>query len=265
MSRKVLMAIGAHADDIEFNAGGTICKYLDRGYELVYVLSTNNMAGKWSSLDRSGKRVSRDVPWYEIMPQRKKEAGNAAAHFRTAAVHLNHPQRHYRNGNLEAVELRYGAPRPDCVPENIPSILTAHEDPASRKALAALIETHRPEAVLTHDTIQADMEHIGTSLLVAKTVRECGYGGMLLYWPSIDVPPCGEIYNSRQTYIDISDYYERKMEVLRIHACQIPTTEHFTFRPWENGLNCSHVEAFAIGQRGTGGAEFTEEILKHAF
>ena len=56
MSGKVSMAIGAHADDIEFNAGGTICKYQDRSYELVYVLSTNNMAGKGCSFHcRSGK------------------------------------------------------------------------------------------------------------------------------------------------------------------------------------------------------------------
>ena len=44
MSRKVLMAIGAHADDIEFNAGGTLFKYLEKGYEVVYILSTNNIS-----------------------------------------------------------------------------------------------------------------------------------------------------------------------------------------------------------------------------
>lgn len=258
------MAIGAHADDIEFNAGGTICKYLERGYELVYVMSTNNMAGSWNLLDENGKRIVREVSWREIFPQRKLEAENAARYFGTSAIHLNHPQRCFRNEALEKIELRYGAERPDCVPENVPTILTAHEDPASRKALAELIRRHEPEAILTHDSIQRDMEHIGTSLLVTRTVREYGFGGLLLLWPSIDEPFCGEIYNSRQTYIDISDYYGKKMESLRIHGCQIPTTEHFTFRPWEKGLPCRHVEVFAIARRGDGGNEFTREILDHA-
>lgn len=264
MSRKILMAVGAHADDIEFNAGGTICKYLELGYELVYVLSTNNMSGSWSSLDKNGKRVSRTVPWFEIYPQRKLEAENAAVHFGTHAIHLNHPQRHYWNETLEKIELRYGMRRPDCVPENIPSILTAHEDPEARRVLAALIEQYQPEAILTHDSIQCDMEHIGTSLLVTRTVRECGYEGTLLLWPSIDEPFCGEIYNSRQTYIDISGYYEKKMDALRIHACQVPTTDSFTFRPWEKGLDCDHVEVFAIVLRGKSGADFSGEIFSHA-
>jgi len=29
------MAVGAHADDIEFNAGGTLSKYHQAGYEIL--------------------------------------------------------------------------------------------------------------------------------------------------------------------------------------------------------------------------------------
>ena len=265
MSRKILMAVGAHADDIEFGAGGTISKYLEKGYSLVYVLSTDNMSGNWSSLDCAGKLSSRPVSWREIYPQRKLEAGRAAEHFGTHAIHLNHPQRHYLNENLEKVELRWGAPRPECVPENVPSILTAHEDPASISVLARLIEEHQPEAVLTHDLIQSDMEHVGTSLLVTKAARRAKYDGWLLLWPSVNETDCGEIYASRQTYIDISACYEKKMEALRIHACQIPTTKHFTFRQFESGTGCAHVEAFAIakGPESDTPFEFTQEILKN--
>ncbi len=266
MSRKILMAVGAHADDIEFGAGGTVSKYLEKGYSLVYVMSTNNMSGNWSSLDRNGKRVSGTVSWREIYPRRKLEAEAAAVHFGTRAIHLNHPQRHYWNEKLENVELRWGAPRPECVPENVPSILTAHEDPASVSALVHLIEEHQPEAVLTHDPIQRDTEHVGTSLLVTKAARRARYDGWLLLWPSVDEPDCGEIYNSRRTYIDISAYYEKKREALRIHSCQVPTTEHFTFRPFEAGTGCAHVEAFAIVKRPPepdNQTEFSQEILKN--
>lgn len=69
---KCIMAVYSHADDIECNAGGTILKYLAKGYHLIYVMSTNNMSGCWNSLDADGNICSRKVPWYEIMPQRKR-------------------------------------------------------------------------------------------------------------------------------------------------------------------------------------------------
>nr|MBC8228344.1 PIG-L family deacetylase [bacterium] len=38
--KKIIMAIGAHADDVEIRAGGTLAKYHEMGYEVVYVLTT---------------------------------------------------------------------------------------------------------------------------------------------------------------------------------------------------------------------------------
>jgi len=43
--KSTIMAIGAHADDVEIRAGGTLAKYHGMGYEVVYVLATNNTAG----------------------------------------------------------------------------------------------------------------------------------------------------------------------------------------------------------------------------
>lgn len=68
------MAIGAHADDIELNVGGTLAKYREMGYDVVYVMSTNNMSGGWSKLRPDGIRETRLPPFDEIMPQRKLEA-----------------------------------------------------------------------------------------------------------------------------------------------------------------------------------------------
>ena len=44
---RALMAVGAHADDIEINVGGTCLKYHELGYEIDYVMSTNNFSGDW--------------------------------------------------------------------------------------------------------------------------------------------------------------------------------------------------------------------------
>jgi LmbE family N-acetylglucosaminyl deacetylase len=78
MAKRVIMAVGAHADDIELNIGGTVLKYLERGYELVYVMSTNNMSGRWNHIRPDGVRDGRLPPYFEIQPQRKKEAAAAA-------------------------------------------------------------------------------------------------------------------------------------------------------------------------------------------
>ncbi len=257
------MAVGAHADDIEGNAGGTLLKYKKLGYEIIYVMSTNNMSGSWHSLDSTGKVVTRLVPWYEIMPQRKLEARKGADYFGAKLFHLDHPQRHYRDKNCVEHSLTYGAARPDCVGKNIPSILTAHESPEARKALADIINEFCPEVIMTHDTIQIDFEHIGTSLLVTKTIRECGYPGMVLLWPCVDATPYGNMYNRRQTFIDITDFYDEKFHTIRLHSCQMPTTAHLKLPEWNEGTGCQHVESFAILQEGRGSGAFQDEIIKN--
>ena len=160
MDEQTLMVIGAHADDIEFNFGGTALKYHEKfGYEIVYVMSTNNMSGSWNQVIDLEKRNteipeyllpriertnyanglcrSTVTPWYVEIAQRKKECADAARKlFDTVPIHLDHPQRHYTNGDLKKVELRYGTPRPDLIIEDVPSILTAHEDKSSVEGLA---------------------------------------------------------------------------------------------------------------------------------
>jgi hypothetical protein len=48
---KCIMVIGAHADDVESIAGGTLAQYIAMGYKGVYVGTINNLAG--CSLERT--------------------------------------------------------------------------------------------------------------------------------------------------------------------------------------------------------------------
>ena len=260
--QKRIMAIYSHADDIEGHAGGTILKYLARGYELIYVMSTNNMSGNWNTLDAAGNIVSRKVPWYEIMPQRKLEAAKAAERLHAVLIHLNHPQRGYWDKDLVRHASGHGTAPLNCVEPEC-TILNAHESPAARKQIADLIAEYQPEAVLTHDSIQLDMEHIGTSLLVTRSLKECGYKGMVLLSPCVDEPFCGNIYNCCQSWIDITGTYQGKMDLIAIHACQMPKVSHLTWRPWKIEEKCEHIEAFAVVQPGENGGEFRDEILAH--
>src|SRR6478609_5753285 len=56
--RKCIMVFGAHADDVDENAGGTLAKYVAMGYQGVYVGAINNLDG--CNLERT--------PWYDSGP-----------------------------------------------------------------------------------------------------------------------------------------------------------------------------------------------------
>ncbi len=293
MNKKSLMVIGAHADDIEFNFGGTALKCHDQfDYEIVYVMSTNNMSGSWNqhleenerknivpeellpvikrTEDHDAKTRTTFVPWYVIMPQRKKECEQAAREFfGTKPIHLNHPQRHYTNAKLEQVELRYGAPRPACITTNIPSILTAHEDKDSIERLASLIVEKNPEVIITHAPAEPCMEHLGTNLLVRKAFRkaqESGYDGSFICSLTISPMNVGAFFEMYDTFIDISGYYQKKLEAIITHSCQITTYSHLVLRDEKTGKRAGieYAEAFTIVELSNiRNGELTNELRRN--
>lgn len=268
MNQAKLMAIGAHADDIELNVGGSLCKYRELGYEVIYIMSTNNMSGCWKTLLPDGRKEVRKPPYNEMMPQRKKEAAAAAKFFGTVAIHLDHPQRHYTDKDGNNFQLRYGNPCPDCVAPDTPTILTAHEDKNAVQRLTDLILEYQPEAVITHGPAMVDMEHMGTALLVTKAYRkavEAGYNGMLLHWLDNNPTIFGDAFCQWDAVIDVSNYWEQKLEAIGKHACQMPDTSCLTFVPWGDTCGYKHAEAFTIGGQGKLSQEnspFYQEIIK---
>jgi len=228
MKKQKVMSIGAHADDVEIHTGGTLAKCHDQGYEIVYVQSTNNMSGGVSELQPDGSiKRWKETP-VPMMKRRKGECDAGAALLGTTPIHLDHPQRHYSGSNDEQIELRYGCELPEGVPENIPTILTAHEDQNSVQRVVDLILEHDPACILSHGVRTTSVEHVTTSLLVTKAywkVVDAGYRGALLHW--LEDPTSLGVANTQwDTYVDISDYLDRKMELIGKHACQMPTAHH---------------------------------------
>jgi LmbE family N-acetylglucosaminyl deacetylase len=76
--KKVIMAIGAHADDVEIRSGGTLAKYHKMGYEVVYVLTTNNTAGAHTSQTA-----------LEHATQRREEAREGAQILHTEPIYVS--------------------------------------------------------------------------------------------------------------------------------------------------------------------------------
>ncbi len=97
--RKCIMVFGAHADDVEALAGGTLAKYIAMGYEGIYVGAINNLAG--CSLERtpyfngapkfsiSNSPHKYPVGALETSQIREEEALEAAAVFGAKPVFLN--------------------------------------------------------------------------------------------------------------------------------------------------------------------------------
>lgn len=223
-----IMAVGAHADDIEIGVGGTLAKFHDQGYEIVYVMSTNNMSGSVSELQPDGSRKRWTETPIPMMTRRKRECDSAAALLDTKPIHLDHPQRHYNAPDGKQVELRYGCDLPEGVPADVPSILTAHEDAASRQRVVDLILEKDPACIFTHGPATTSVEHVTTSLLVTLSYWEAvdaGYKGALLHWRD-DHTSLGLANAKWETYIDITGYLDRKMELIGKHACQMPTAHY---------------------------------------
>jgi len=248
-----LMVIGAHADDNEISCGGTMLKYRDLGYDIIYVQSTNNMSGQWQELDDSGnKRLVAKAPPAEMQKRRQSECDAAAKVLDTTPIHLNHPQRHYNGPGEEQIKLTYGSDRPGIVPPNTPTILTAYEDAASVERLTKLILETDPEIIFTHGLAAGNIEHYATSLFVItaywKAVDQ-GYKGGLLTWYE-RILRLGASTCRWDTFIDYTPFLDRKMELIHCHYCQMPNAldpnfGHRRFANWYGNLcGCGAAEAF---------------------
>ena len=227
--KRRILAIGAHADDLEVNVGATLLKYYDLGYEIIYVMATNNMSGLVAELQDDGKVtyvVETPVP---MMARRKRECDDAARVLGTTPIHLDFPQRHYFTGNeRESLEACYGSTVPEGVPENVPTILTASDNADCVESVCNLILEKDPECILTHGPIQQNIEHFATSLLVTRAFWKAvdkGFEGGLLHWVEAHTLH-GDFYTRWETFVDGTGYHDRKMELLCLHRCQMPTAHY---------------------------------------
>lgn len=252
-----LMAVGAHADDIEIGVGGTLEKAFRNGYEIIYVMSTNNMSGAVATLGDDGKRTVMQEANTEMIHRRKRECADAAREWGTEPIHLDYPQRHYTDENLQRVDLRYGAPIPGCLTASVPTILTACEHAEEISRMADLILEKNPELVLTHPLATYNPEHFCTTLLVTNGYWEAvdrGYRGGLLYWIEHQTR-FGPAYHRWETFVDYSPYLDRKMELIGKHACQMPNAHLPTFghriasQEYGKACGCLAAECFIWARR----------------
>ena len=246
------MLFGAHADDIELQAAGTLLRLQERGYEAVYVMVTDNSSG--ALLDEDGAVMFRGPA--ETQGVRHAETRAAATLLGVDPVHLHFKQRHFHDPVTDSrVVVGSDEYKLRSLSTSREPIVIASTVPACVTDVADLIAVYEPEFVLTH-TLDVDPEHRSTCDLVYQAFKEAAerveLGSLYAWGPS----SAGEIIPVEpDTLIDISPYMEAKVEAFLKHRSQATEDRKRRIRrraeAWGAKLGVEHAEAFRAIIRGT--------------
>ena len=188
--RRVL-AVGAHPDDIEFGAGGTLARWAATGSRITMLIVTDGSKGTWD----------KDADPVALVAARAAEQEAAAQVLGAAAVeYLNHV-----DGELEyTMELR--------------------------KVMCEVIRRKRPEVVLSHDPwrrYQLHPDHRATGWAVMDGVIAARDH---LFYPEQQLaahrPEAVLLWSADEPdhYEDISAEFDVKVRALLCHSSQGTTT-----------------------------------------
>ena len=185
------LAIGAHPDDIEFGAGGTLAKWAAEGSEVTMLIVTDGSKGTWDP----------DIAPSALVATRKDEQLAAAHALGTAhVVHLDHV-----DGELQySMDLRAEMCRQIRLAR--PGVVLSH-DPWQRYQLHP---DHRATGLGVVDGVVAARDHL--------FFPEQGLGAhrpdALLLWSA----------DEQDHWEDIATTVDRKIEALLLHSSQGTTT-----------------------------------------
>lgn len=155
--RKCIMVFGAHADDVESLAGGTLAKYIADGYQGIYVGVVNNLAGcnleRTPYFDPPRFTVSNSPHAYpvgalETSQIREEEARQAAAVLGATPVFLHYVEPWFSMGRKQidyGTDLFY-----QYRPPGRPTISMATYLDEEVDFVVALLKKYQPEIVIIH-------------------------------------------------------------------------------------------------------------------
>jgi LmbE family N-acetylglucosaminyl deacetylase len=226
---KKAMVIMAHPDDAEFLCAGSVARWCDEGWEVYYVIATSG--------DKGGRDES--VSHQELAALREKEQRDAARVLGVSeCIFLG-----YADGFLEeSLELR--------------------------EQFVRLLRKYQPEVVVTWDGFRRGFNH-RDHRVVGRVVYDAIYPAArsLLFHPEHREEGLGPYRASElwlagaeepDHYVDITPYFDQKVEALRQHASQVgdrPRRDMLRgLRRWHRGLGkkagCRYAEAFRRVQFG---------------
>jgi LmbE family N-acetylglucosaminyl deacetylase len=220
-----LVAIGAHADDIELHAGGIAAAWAQSGRPVHFVMTTNNMSG---NLLPEGDPQGQP---YALGPQqtqaiRQREQAQAAAVIGASLRHLNFPQRHYWTGQgRRALDFNAAPHDPFVASSTRPPLLIAAQKDEAIDEVADLLVSLKPAAILTQTITDIDPEHHATASLVWQAYQRRAddlRGATLYFWAPGTSSMAGMLRQNFDCIVPVSaEQFERKMRMLNCHASQM--------------------------------------------
>jgi LmbE family N-acetylglucosaminyl deacetylase len=188
----LVLAIGAHPDDVEFTSGGTLARWIAEGWRACLVVCTDCSKGSHDpAIDPAA-----------LAAQRQEEQRAAATVMGVAEVEfLGHP-----DGELSRA--------PDLVAE-----------------LVGLIRRFRPQRLLTWDPwrryqLHPDHRVAGWAALDAVLAA----GNPHYYHGLLDAHQVQEVYlfgaEEPDVWVDITTTMEQKLEAVACHGSQVEKTPH---------------------------------------
>ena len=242
--KKTIMFFGAHADDMEIRAAGTMRKFVEEGYEAVSVMMTNNLLGAYPD-EKSDKYLDALGP-AETQEIRHREAREAADLLGVKLVFLDFKEGAYFNGTKV---VRFGTEDYDA--RNTigrEPLIVAQCLPHCIADTAKVLVEHSPEIVIAHNIANGNPEHCAAAHLTHSAFRQAaGKAGLKELWMTCRVQsPSDILFLSPDALVDITKYHEMKLEALRRHKSQRIDLERVTNtdKYWGRVAGTTYAEAF---------------------
>lgn len=231
--RKCIMVFGAHADDVDEIAGGTLAKYVAMGYEGVYVCAINNLDG--CNLERT--------PWYDKGPNftisssphkyrvgaletsqiREEEARAAAAEYPAIPVFLNYKEPTFYIGRKMVY---YGTPEyAEYDPPGQQLIPIASYTDKDVDSVYQLLVKYQPEIVITHTMGGEKMDHGNAGYMIYLAFKKAMQNGVPVgkLWMTVNGWLLDNEKNARgkpDVHVDVKAHLETKYRALNKHISQ---------------------------------------------
>jgi len=179
-----VLAVGAHPDDVEFHCGGTLLLYRLGGHDVTVCVATN------------GDKGSKRIPPGELAAIRQGEAREAAARLGAELIWLG-----FEDGALQ-------------------------EGLAERMAFIEAVRKARPDVVLAHDPDDYHPDHRASARLVRDALFLATVPHVHTESPALESTPSlywmdtGAAAFQPTDYVDVTDVYAEKEELLALHRSQ---------------------------------------------
>ena len=182
-----ILAIGAHPDDIEISCAGTLAKMVKLGHKVIICHVSDGDKGHY------------EIPPEELIQIRRQEAQKSGAIIGCQVISLG-----MRDGQILA------------------------DNEQNRKTFIDLMCLAQPDLIITHTPNDYMPDHVAVSRLVFDTSFLATLPKASQDYPSVKKVPSlfymdnlSGIDFQPTLYVDITDTYATKAEMLREHASQL--------------------------------------------